>query len=226
MMFEPAYPFLKKSRSGFTFIELILVIVIVGIILAVIVPRAWRARVEARYGLVRQAATEMGSWGMTWAERNLESQPLSDTSSNPVTCVLSNYVDTLRGFTGEQTNFSNWAGSPKTTTIRSCNRGIASGTPITYTVADIMPQDKQPRNPFNGASYLIEANDGSPLQTGQLYLAGQLDTDGFENYYLVYYGTDSSGDLEWHAGMGSGDWDNNIPLENLRNGVFVARLRF
>ncbi len=140
--------------------------------------------------------------------------------------MLSRYVNTLRGFTGEQSSFSNWAGRPRRRTLPDdCNRNPGAGTPITETVEDIMPQEKQPRNPFNGLSYLAVGNDGSTLQTGQLYLAGQLDNDGFENYYFVFYGTDSSTDYEWHAGMGSGTWNNNIPLANLRNGIFMARLQ-
>ncbi len=91
----------KERPSGFTLIELLMVVVIIGGIMAVIIPRAWRANIEAKYGLVRQAATELGNWGMTWAERNLESQP------ETYTCKLNDYVATLVNYTGDQT--TNWA---------------------------------------------------------------------------------------------------------------------
>jgi len=44
----------RINQKGFTLIELLLVVVIIGILLSVIVPRAWRANIDAKYGLVRQ----------------------------------------------------------------------------------------------------------------------------------------------------------------------------
>lgn len=204
----------KELRSGFTFIELLLVIVIIGVIISVIVPRAWRANIEAKYGLVQQAATELGSWGMTWAERNQESQGETDS------CVLNQYVNTLVGFTGDESATANWTTDGASYLTPPCR---ASGT-ITYTVADIMPQEKQPRNPFNGLSYFNAVNNGATLQTGLLRLlkfppgvpSGGTDYD----YYFVYTGTDSTGTGNYHAGMGTGS-----SLAELRNGIFMARLR-
>ena len=214
-MFERTYPFLKRSQSGFTLVELLLVTVIVGIIIAVIVPRAWRANIEAKYGLLRQAATELVSWGTTWAERNQESQGEGDS------CVLNDYVDTLVGYTGNNVN-TNWV-AVTDNLISGCRS--ASGTGIASSVADIMPQEKQPRNPFNGLSYLNQANNGSSLQSGLLYLAKPtlVDSNGYWNYYFVYTGTDSTSVTDWHAGMGTGG--HPPPLANLRNGIFMARLQ-
>ena len=67
-------------------IEVLLVIGIVGVMLAVIIPRAFRAREDTRVNMVRQSAAELGRWGVTWAERNLESQAEDDT------CRLNNEI--------------------------------------------------------------------------------------------------------------------------------------
>ena len=215
-MFERTYPFLKRSQSGFTLVELLLVTVIVGIIIAVIVPRAWRANIEAKYGLVQQAATELGSWGMTWAERNQESQDETDS------CVLNEYVDTLVGFTGDESAGANWTTNTAAPVYQTPSCRTFSN--INYTVADIMPQEKQPRNPFNGLSYFNALNDGVTLQTGLLTLlrfpAGALAAGTDYDYYFVYTGTDSTSTSNYHAGMGTGS-----SLAELRNGIFMARLR-
>jgi prepilin-type N-terminal cleavage/methylation domain-containing protein len=224
-MFERTHSFLKKSRAGFTIIELLLVIVIIGTILAVIIPRAWRANIEAKYGLVQQAATELGSWGMTWAERNLESQDES------FTCNVQSYVNTLLGFTGgerQSGTLNNWAGLP---TLFGGLLPCRGGNNVTYTVADIMSPIKQPRNPFTGISYFNPGSNGfgTNWAPGQLYLArgtvsGAPGGQTFD-YYFVYHGTDSTGSLDWHAGMGSGGpFFGSSQLGNLRNGIFMARL--
>ena len=206
----------KDRPSGFTLIELLMVVVIIGGIMAVIIPRAWRANIEAKYGLVRQAATELGNWGMTWAERNLESQEEADD------CVLNDYVATLVGYTGNDTN-TNWVRVTNYLTgAGSCRSN--SGTGIAYAVAEIMPPEKQLRNPFNGLSYFNPKNDGNTLQSGLLYLGRGRTGSGTTtvyHYYFVYTGTDSSNPHDWHGGMGSG---TPPPLANLRNGIIMARL--
>ena len=51
-----------KDNRGFTLIEILLVVVIIGLMLAVIVPRAWRANIDAKYGLVRQNCSELATF--------------------------------------------------------------------------------------------------------------------------------------------------------------------
>jgi len=206
----------SKSR-GFSLLEILLVLGIAGILFAVILPRAWRARSDAGYNLIRQAAVELGSWGLEWSERSLTAQDEDDT------CVLNHYVDSLVGYTGGKRTAAipnNWFGTLNTL-VPGC-RSNGSANPVTFGVAEIMDQENQPRNPFTGLAYLHTAHDGSRPEPGLLYLASLLDSDGLNNYYFVFTGAEATSASDWHAGMGDG-----IPptFEGLRNGVFVARLK-
>ena len=56
----------NNKQDGFSLIEILLVIAIMGILAMAIIPRAQRAKTDARYSLVRQAALEIGKWGVEW----------------------------------------------------------------------------------------------------------------------------------------------------------------
>ncbi|RZB36055.1 MAG: hypothetical protein SRB2_02560 [Desulfobacteraceae bacterium Eth-SRB2] len=209
----------EHSEKGFTFIEIVLAVVVIGILIAIIVPRMQRANVDAKYVGVRQAAAEIGRWGMDWATRNLESQ-LPDTPEHPVAinCNLNNYVKTLAGYVGNINN-TNWINVNDNLegTCRAEDHGI------TYSVAAMMPPDSQPRNPFNGASYFNTggANSGDNVQAGLLYL-GVVDYNQANHYYFVYTGTGSNAVNDWYAGMGEGE-NPDLEYAELRNGIFMTR---
>ena len=206
----------NRFEEGFTLIEVILTLVVIGTLIGIILPRAQRAKVDAKYIGVRQAGVEIGRWGMDWATRNLESQ---DPGAS---CNLNSYVATLEGFVGD-VDTPNWtrpkgqaiANDPLTT---ACNRDPG----INNVVADLIPADSQPKNPFNGASYFGTggANDGSKASAGQLYL-GSVFIEKAQHYYFVYSGTGSDKNDQWYAGMGD---DTNFTYAELRNGIFMARL--
>lgn len=204
----------NKNTHGFSLLEILVVLGIVGILAAFILPRAWRARTDASYTLVRQAAVELGSWGLEWSERNLAAQDEADT------CTLSDYVDSLGGYVGgldEDGNPNNWSGAVDTMTAGGCR---SNG--VTFTVAAIMGRENQPRNPFTGLSYLHNGHDGSKVESGLLYLAMVTDAEGFNNYHFLFTGADAVSATDWYAGMGDG-----LPptFAGLKNGVFVARVR-
>jgi len=208
-----------KESQGFTLIEILLVVVIMGIMLAVIVPRAWRANIDTKYGLIRQNCNELASFGRAWAEEMIIAQ--DETSP----AVIEDYLDTLINAWLPDDNL-NWRGTIQDVANRTPN-------PPEAVVEDLVPPEKQPRNPFNGASVFALAND--PFGQGHV-VPGAIaafktnDTSGPQleglrngvffhygsHYAFLYAGTDSTlapGNY-FHAGQnsfnpGSGDDDDN-----------------
>ncbi len=208
---------LNNKNRGFSLLEILLVMGIVGILFAVILPRAWRARSDASYTLIRQAAVELGSWGLEWSERNLAAQEEDDT------CTLDDYVGTLVGYTGgkdETPAHNNWFGTVNDMTA-DCRKPDTANK-VSFTVADILPQENQLRNPFTGLVYLHSLQDGSKIEPGLLYLAVRADGDGYNNYSFVFTGAEATSATDWYAGMGDG---LPVSFAGLRNGIFVARLK-
>ncbi len=202
----------RVPAAGFTLIEILMVVVIIGVMLAVIVPRGWRANVDAKYNMVRQQAAEIGKWGVMWGERNLKVQP----DGAAYTSDLADYVDTLQGYTGNNTN-TNWVSAA----VNVANRGSTGGTRPLQGVYEIISKERIPKNPFSGVSYFDAVHQGGSAIPGLLNLAKVAETVSgttYDNYYFVFLGTDSANATDWHAGMGTGN------LNTLRNGVFVARL--
>jgi len=210
----------NKYTNGFTIIELLLVIMIAGAILALVVPRAYRANVESKYTLLRQVCIELASNANKWAEQQVELQPTS-IDDTPVTSNIRNYMNSLAGVTAGNPvwlavpNASNW----DNTLIGVAGRGT-SGTPPISSVLQMMPPDNHPKNPFNGASVFVAANNPGTLglTPGAIACGWAVDAVTGLNYYaLIFLGTGSATITDYHAGQGPA-------IVGLRNGVFINRL--
>ena len=230
-----------KKNEGFTLIELLLVVVVIGLMLAVIVPRAWRANIDAKYGLVRQAASELAAFGHEWTEQMITAAPdnsvarslyyyasLSGTASGAVPPVGGSRCWVANP------NF-NWVGTwtPINRTdgpVTIAGRGGA-GTPLPpeCPVIGVVTPEKHPRNPFNGASYFTTANyiiGGGTMTPGALACCSIREGGVATPYYFafLFQGTDSTSAglglaTSYHAGQDPTD------IAGLRNGIFFARTK-
>jgi prepilin-type N-terminal cleavage/methylation domain-containing protein len=194
------------GRHGFSLVEVLLVTIIIGIALAVVVPRAWRANTDSKYNLVRQTATELATATTAWAENQFKNQG---------TATLNQYFDSLDGLYTGAGGANNWNNQGGQTPLP------VSGVTPTTNVETTLPVNHLPVNPFNGASYFVGSNGGTFLTPGALYCAKQAD-GAYDYYAFLYLGTDSegtSGPDDFHGGQAS----NN--LQGLKNGVLLARIR-
>jgi prepilin-type N-terminal cleavage/methylation domain-containing protein len=224
-----------KKERGFTLIEILLVVTIIGIMLAVIVPRAWRANIDSKYGLVRQNCSELAAFGHEWAEEQLLAQ-----SEQFSTATIDSYFITLTGVGVYATNAAwvanqttsnwnkvGWTGNPIEITGRNMTATGQNLAPEA-SVEDIVPPEKIPRNPFNNVSVFAVSNypTGNVI-TGAIAcgtIAEGTTPDQWHYYAFLFQGTDSSTvttntAASYHAGQ------DPATLAGLRNGIFFARLR-
>lgn len=227
--------FIRKEK-GFTLIELLLVVVIIGLMLAVIVPRAWRANIDTKYGLVRQNCAELASFGQEWSETQINAQP--DTLNCPMIAYLMTLAGSAAGASVAQTWIANtawnWTGTAWP------GKGLAPVSPGGWggyatrptapecVVANTIPPEKMPRNPFNGANYFVSANNpaaaGVPIPGAIACAVHNEATGGWHYYSFLYQGTDSTTvatnvTTSYYAGQ------DPTSVAGLRNGVFFARAR-
>lgn len=228
----------SKKQNGFTLLEVIMVTMIIGAILAMIIPRAYRARIDTKYELLRQTCTELASWANEWAERELETQP-GTASSN-----LADYMDTL-GDDGSVLippagnldrvfdwvaadpplpgNMSNWQGDDVAhlEVVVGRDDGTGIDQPPRGSVREIMSKNKVLTNPFNGISVFSSSNlptlNAITGAFGCAWINDGAAPDIYRYYALIFQGTDSDRN-EFYAGQ------DRVDLQGLRNGIFINRL--
>ena len=239
-----------QGNKGFTLIELLLVVGIIGVLLAIIVPKAIRANIDAKYGIVDKNCAELKSFGAQWAEKSIRAQ--DDQQS---TATLADYYSSLAGQPaavaagGQQWiatnaannwNFTNATAVPPTMTfIPLTNRfqdtggGIAGGQPPEDVVESLIPPEKALRNPFNGVNVFRAPNDPAQqglVVTGAIAMGYLQDTQGFYYFALAYQGTDSTAFALPTANVSADDatfhaGSGLASIPTLKNAQLFARVR-
>jgi prepilin-type N-terminal cleavage/methylation domain-containing protein len=196
------------EKAGFTLIELVLVVTIIGLISSMIIPRAMRAMTDAKFSLVRQNATETGAYVLMWAQNMAACQGQDKTST---------VYDYLMGQAPD-------ANAAAANTKLPSLAGHYTGNDAFDCIEKVVTKTQSISNPFNAVSIFDRLNDDRYVpghQPGLLYLAAAPDPPspkraggGLYNFYFVFTNTDNG----WY-----GLSDANDPNE-IQRGIFVARL--
>ncbi|MBN2809676.1 MAG: prepilin-type N-terminal cleavage/methylation domain-containing protein [Deltaproteobacteria bacterium] len=209
-----------KKRAGFTLIELLLVMAIIGLLLALIIPRAQRAQLDAKFAEVRQCGSEIAAAIMTWAEDKARNQ-VGRTNYTTRDFLYTDIESTDPGFTSYKLS------------------GKYTGNEAFAGVKSLLPVEQRPKNPFNFVDYFASVNDDQVVRDeavvyekyevpipskkpGLLFLTAQPDPllKEYLNFYLLYTATVA---VDAERGSWYGAMDHET-YEGLRHGIFVARL--
>jgi prepilin-type N-terminal cleavage/methylation domain-containing protein len=226
-----------QGQKGFTLIEILLVVTILGFMLAVILPRGLRTSVDAKYNLIRQSCTELAGYANQWVEQQMLASDITSTATDR------HYFRSLADPDGgavpadgsaawiADSSDSNWneTGSNFSIQGRVINTVIHSKPEVS--VEGIIDPSMIPRNPFNGASVFLSVNQPNtrviPGAIACSYAEDISTGARFDYFALIFQGTDSTvadpdpsaAGVDFHGGM------NNSTIQGLRNGVFLAKVR-
>ncbi len=232
-----------NRSSGFTMIELLFVLVVMGFMLAVITPRAYRANIDSKYGALRQECAELVSYATEWANQGIisQEQELSTSSFDSYMRSIAGQVPGTAIFPNAEwiagtdiSGASNWNAATPLRGILGRDGDVAGADdPPENAIQDLIPLTKVPVNPFNGVNvFTSAANDPATVGntvTGAIACGGvdEGGGSGWHYYALVFQGTDNTGGVALNP-SGAGVFyagQDTATLAGLRNGIFLARER-
>ena len=202
---SPQKKFNPGNAYAFTLVELLLVVTIMGIMIALIIPRAGRAKLDSQFSLIRHNCNEISLKIVTYAEE------------------LAGIQRPNTSFTIKDILYSDITGDDATVFTSKKLVDKYTGNPDFDVVENQFSSENGLKNPFNGTSHFSYINNDISIpsrKTGLVYfIAGKSPgaSDYLEFYLLI---TDLVGDGK------AGEWYGNMDMtpESMRRGVFVAKL--
>lgn len=199
-------------NKGFSLLEFLLVLALIGFLLAVILPRFQRAATASRFAEVRHQATEIASFINQWTSGQVRAQ-LADSSFTPKDFLMERITTANNNFKSEPL-YNHYTGNENFNGVEM-----------------LISPDDIPRNPFNQASYFNVVNDDPKMMPssnpGLIYLTSFREAKrpqgdrGLRFFYLVFTGTDLASRNQslgtWYGGM-----DDEVESD-IRRGVLVNR---
>lgn len=233
------------DAEGYSLVELLLVLGMIGLLLWVLIPVGLRTRIDAKYGVVRQSCSELSSHVSQWVH-----QVISAQDEQRSTATISDYYASLAGLShapvlgaaqGEwvanrmgTTNWRQKRDRKDATQGRAIGGRYMNGKDSTApetTVEDMVPQSHPILNPFNDLSVFDiqnhprhKADGGAGPVPGAIALGGHREEAGGWVYFaFVFQGVQNTeieldGDDTFLSEM------NLKTMPGLRAGVFAARL--
>ena len=193
---------MKNKDSGFTLVEFLLVIIMIGLLISVILPRARLASDEARFSQIFQHGSEIAGHIVTWS--------LSQVGGLPENAPYSMKDILLSELDPEIAGFESYPLVNRYTGDEHFNG-----------IEELYPFEHLPKNPFNNTSYFDPINNDSEeipsSNPGLLYLTSMVAerlNQPYRYFYLLITGTDG----EWY-----GDMSLEGP-EGVRQGIFVTQM--
>ena len=225
--------------------ELLLVVLIIGLLLAFIIPKLISLRVEARHEIVRQSCSELTGAVQQWVQKSM----LAQDDQRSIT-TIGDYVATLANrelkdrFSSPAEITGQWIGTEQRPNNWNNNRfypdqggqrvpvpnrwvGKKRNAPPESVVEDIIPGENPIKNPFTGKN--IFRSDNDPLSSkipvpGAIAFCSVLSPDRLTSYGFCFQGQDST-TLGWNKKSTFHGSQNLLSQEGIEHCTLFAQYR-
>ncbi len=164
-------------NDGFSLIELLMVVIIIGLLMSLIIPSLIAARIEARHELVRQSCSELTGTVQQWIQKSMVAQ-----DGHRSIATISDYVASLAdrkpaddfmppipktgqwiATAGRPNNWNNnnidYSRKNQRKSVKGRWAGKKINAPPESVVEDFIPGEKVITNPFSSENIFDPVND-------------------------------------------------------------------